>query len=130
VADLDPVWIKGRCKHLDPEPVMVGDPVTGDQIVAARLCLDCDTQLETAWTRDVLPEPNGFERWVYGDGPAINKRIPARPPWYVRAGRVYWNAYLQVWEGLKTGLTRFLETLYYMWPLYLEAAYLTLGRTK
>ncbi len=77
LSDPGPVWMKGACKHLDPEPVMVTDLVTGEQIVVARLCLDCDTQLETEWTRDLLPAPNGFERWVYGTSPEYRDTFAA-----------------------------------------------------
>lgn len=71
LGSLGPMWIKSACKHPDPVPVDVTDPVTGDVLLVARLCPDCDTQLETGWTRDVIPEPNGFECWAYApDHPA------------------------------------------------------------
>lgn len=131
LRDPEPVWIKAACKHLDPEPVMVTDLVTGDQILVARLCTDCDTQLETDWTRDQLPEPNGYERWLYGDlvfvnGPAVNKRVPVQPTVAARTGRVlklalvwYWERYVDVWEAMKKSVDRFLDSLGYMWPVYL-----------
>lgn len=154
LSDPEPVWIKAKCKHLTPLPVETTDPVTGDVLLVARLCPDCDTQLETDWTRDQLPAPNGFERWVYGTSPEYraayttepDNRIPegyrvntlekdpyknlvfvgggvvnknARPPWYVRAGRAYWAAFVEVWEAQKRAVVVFLDTLGYMWPVYL-----------
>lgn len=132
MSDPDPVWIRGRCKHLTPEPVEVTDPVTGDVLLVAQLCPDCDTQLETDWTRNALPAANGFERWVYGNarpddhlvyvnGPAINKRTPVRPPWYVRSWRGSWSAFLEIWEAQKKGVAPFFSSLHFMWPLYLVA---------
>ncbi len=143
-------WIKGQCKHLTPAPVEVTDPVTDEVILVARLCPDCDTQLETDWTRDQLPAPNGFERWayapdhpagaretarlalkddhlVYVNGPAINKRTPVRPPWYVLAARWYWKGYLEIWEGQKKAVHVFLNSFGYMWPLYLVGLDYLLG---
>jgi len=150
LSDPGPVWIKGQCKHLTPEPVEVTDPVTDEVILVARLCPDCDTQLETDWTRDQLPAPNGFERWayapdhpagaretarlalkddhlVYVNGPAINKRTPVRPPWYVLAARWYWKGYLEIWEGQKKAVHVFLNSFGYMWPLYLVGLDYLLG---
>lgn len=78
-------WIRGECRHLAPDPVLVKDPVdvTGETLIlVAWYCPDCDGQFEPdrfspdtdpfgdddppAWSRwDSAPEPNGFERWAY-----------------------------------------------------------------
>lgn len=173
-------WIKGECKHLTPDPVTVTDPVTEDVILVAWLCADCDGQFPPErFTRDTdpfaedddprpwttwpeIPQPNGFERWVYGTSPEyraayategrfnysdVGRTIPpreaeerlarrrsddhlifvaggvinrnARPPWYVRAGRAYWAAFVEIWEAQKRAVVVFLDTLGFMWPVYL-----------
>lgn len=64
MSDPDPVWIKGQCRHTAPEPVEVADPLTGDRLLVAKICPDCDRQIWN-WADEDLPEPNGFERWAY-----------------------------------------------------------------
>jgi hypothetical protein len=39
-GDPEPVYVKGRCNHLEVEPV---ESVSGELV--ARLCLTCDAQL-------------------------------------------------------------------------------------
>lgn len=143
LSDPGPVWIKGACKHLDPLPVDVTDPVTGDVLLVARLCPDCDTQLETGWTQDVIQDPNGFERWAYApDHPAGTQEtarlalkdgypdigVTTFEPGLIERMR---DHYLTTWGVMKTGvlaaLDFFFETFAFMWPLYLVGLNFTLG---
>lgn len=108
-------WIKGECRHLTPDPVLVDDPVTETRILVAWYCQDCDGQLKperfeaepdwTVWDED-FPAPNGFERWAYAPSaglvlPPGATVTPVKDHWTVQVADRWWLSATRIWEWMK-----------------------------